>query len=53
MTAQEVYDSSLVWAKKFDKELEELLNNKEYSLKVLGIERGKAKPRRDIRNGQM
>lgn len=48
MTAQEVYDSSLVWAKKFDKELEELLNNKEYSLKVLGIERGKAKPRRDI-----
>lgn len=48
MTAQEVYDSSLVWAKEFDKELEELLNNKEYSLKVLGIERGKAKPRRDI-----
>ena len=48
MTAQEVYDSSLVWAKKFDKELEELLNNKEYSLKVLGIERGQAKPRRDI-----
>ena len=48
MTAQEVYESSLIWAKKFDKELEELLSNKEYSLKVLGIERGKAKPRRDI-----
>ena len=48
MTAQEVYESSLIWAKEFDKELEELLSNKEYSLKVLGIERGKAKPRRDI-----
>lgn len=48
MTAQEVYESSLIWAKEFDKELEELLSNKECSLKVLGIERGKAKPRRDI-----
>ena len=35
---------------KFQKycELLELLNDKEYSIKVLNIERGKAKPRRDI-----
>ena len=31
-----------------DKELCEMLDNKEYALKVLGIERGKAKPRKDI-----
>ena len=33
---------------KYDNELLELLNNKEYSIKVLNIERGKSKPRRDI-----
>ena len=47
-TAEEVYDASLVWAKEFDKELEEMLENKEYALKVLSIERGNAKPRKDI-----
>ena len=47
-TAEEVYDASLVWAKEFDKELEEMLGNKEYALKVLSIERGNAKPRKDI-----
>ena len=36
------------WAKKYDQELVEMLDNKEYALKVLGIERGNAKPRRDI-----
>ena len=48
MTAQEVYEDSLNWAKKYDKELEELLQDKEYSLKVFGIERGNKKPRKDI-----
>ena len=48
MTAEEVYENSLVWAKEYDKELEEILKNKEYSLKVLGIERGNKKPRKDI-----
>ena len=49
MTAEEVYNNSLDWAKKQDKELAELLENKkEYSLKVLGIERGNKKPRKDI-----
>ena len=47
-TAQEVYDRALVWAKKYDKELEEMLQDKEYALKVFGIERGNKKPRKDI-----
>ena len=47
-TAEEVYNEAILWAKKHDNELLELLNNKEYSIKVLGIERGKTKPRRDI-----
>lgn len=47
-TAQEVYDFSYAWAERFDSELKEMLDNKEYSLKVLGIERGNVKPRKDI-----
>ncbi len=47
-TAQEVYDESMKWAEKYDNELVEMLSNKEYSLKVLGIERGNVKPRKDI-----
>ncbi len=47
-TAEEVYDAALIWANEFDKELAEMLSDKEYSLKVLGIERGNAKPRKDI-----
>ena len=48
MTAEEVYEKSLAWAKEYDKELEEMLQEKEYSLKILGIERGNQKPRKDI-----
>ena len=47
-TAQEVYDESMKWAEKYDNELVQMLSNKEYSLKVLGIERGNVKPRKDI-----
>ena len=47
-TANEVYENALNWAKKYDKELEEMLQDKEYSLKVFGIERGNKKPRKDI-----
>ena len=47
-SAEEVYNESLKWAEKYDNELKDILNDKEYSLKVLGIERGNAKPRRDI-----
>ena len=49
MTAQEVYEKALVWAKKHDEELVKMLEqDKQYSLKVLGIERGNKKPRKDI-----
>ena len=47
-TAEEVYNESLKWAKKYDEELIKLLEDKEYSLKVFGIERGNKKPRKDI-----
>ena len=46
--AQKVYEESLKWAKRHDEELEKLLEDKEYSLKVFGIERGNKKPRKDI-----
>ena len=48
MTAEELYENVLIWAKEFDKELEELLEDKEYSLRIFGIERGNKKPRKDI-----
>ncbi len=48
MTAEEVYEKSLEWAKKYDTDLEELLQDKDYALKVFGIERGNKKPRKDI-----
>ncbi len=47
-TKEAIYDEVLDWAKRYDKELEELLQDKEYSLKIFGIERGNAKPRKDI-----
>lgn len=48
-SAEKIYDETLKWASKYDKELEKLLShNKDYSIKVLNIERGKAKPRKDI-----
>ena len=47
-TAEEVYENAIQWAKKYDKELEEMLKDKDYALKVFGIERGNKKPRKDI-----
>ncbi len=47
-TAEEVYVEALKWAKRHDEELEKVLEDKEYSLKVFGIERGNKKPRKDI-----
>ena len=48
-TAEEVYNQSKEWAKTFDKELYSILDkDKEYALKVFGIERGNKKPRKDI-----
>ena len=47
-SAEKVYDESLKWANKHDKELVEMLQDKEYALKIFGIERGNKKPRKDI-----
>ena len=48
-TAEEVYNEALKWAKIHDQELVEILEkDQEYTLKVLGIERGNQKPRKDI-----
>ncbi len=53
MTAEEVYEEALDWAEQYDGELMEMLeNNRDYSLKVLGIERGGVKPRKDIAKWQ-
>lgn len=47
--AQKVYDEALAWANKYDSNLKNLLEaDEEYTLKVLGIERGNVKPRKDI-----
>ena len=48
MTTEEVYEKALEWANEFDSELVEMLKDKEYALKVFGIERGNKKPRKDI-----
>lgn len=47
-TAEEVYEKAMTWAKKYDNELEEMLKDKNYALKIFGIERGNKKPRKDI-----
>lgn len=46
--AQKVYEEGYKWSEKHDEELKKLLDNKDYSMKVIGIERGNAKPRKDI-----
>ncbi len=49
MSAEEVYNKSLEWAKIYDEELEKMLEDKQYALKVFGIEReNSTKPRKDI-----
>jgi len=47
-SAEKVYDEAFKWSKTYDEELAEMLADKDYSLKVLGIERGNQKPRKDI-----
>ena len=49
MTAIEVYNKTIEWAEKYNLDVKELLEkDKEYTLRVLGIERGNEKPRKDI-----
>ena len=47
-TAEQIYEEAYNWAKNYDSELLEMLQDKEYALKVFGIERGNVKPRKDI-----
>ena len=48
-SAEKVYSETMKWAKVFDKDFANLLEkDKNYTLKVLGIERGNQKPRKDI-----
>ena len=47
-TAEKIYEETLKWAKRHDEELVKILSDREYSLKVFGIERGNKKPRKDI-----
>lgn len=48
-SAEDVYEAALNWANIFNKDLADLLQkDKKYTLKVLGIERGNEKPRKDI-----
>ncbi len=47
-TAEKVYAEALNWANKYDNELAKMLEDKEYALKIFGIERGNKKPRKDI-----
>lgn len=47
-SAEQVYSASYIWAEKHSEELKKLLDNKDYSMKVLNIERGNQKPRKDI-----
>lgn len=48
MTAEKVYEEATKWAQKHDEELAKMLEDKEYALKIFGIERGNKKPRKDI-----
>lgn len=48
LSAQEVYDRTLEYAKEYDKQLEELLiKYKDYSTAIFNIEREQKKPRKD------
>ncbi len=48
MTAEDIYQETVAWAKIHDLSLVELLADKEYALQIFGIERGNKKPRKDI-----
>ena len=48
-TAEQVYEEALAWAKEYNHELQAILEkNPDYAKKVLSIERGNIKPRKDI-----
>lgn len=45
---ERIYEEVLSWAQRYDEELVQMLSDKEYALKIFGIERGGVKPRKDI-----
>ena len=47
-SAPKLYDNVFAWAKEYDDELAKMMEDKDYTLAVLGIERGNVKPRKDI-----
>ena len=50
---EEVFDRTLSWAETYCTDFAELLkNNKDYAIKIFGIERGNEKPRKDIAKWQ-
>lgn len=48
MTADEVYEKLLAWAKNFDPAFAEALSDADYAKKILAIGRGGKKPRKDL-----
>ena len=48
MSAEEVYELLLAWAKEFDADFAEKLADKDYAVSILAIGRGGKKPRKDI-----
>ncbi|MBQ6907913.1 MAG: glutamate--tRNA ligase [Clostridia bacterium] len=53
LSKEEVFQNTLEWAKAYDTDFAKLLeDNKEYAIKIFGIERGNEKPRKDIAKWQ-
>lgn len=53
LTKEEVFANVSEWAQKYDAEFAKLLNeNKDYAVRIFGIERGNEKPRKDIAKWQ-
>lgn len=49
LTKEEVYENLLIYTKEYDHQFYSILiNNKDYALKVFGIDRGGPKPRKDF-----
>ena len=54
MSAAEVYDNTLAWAKEYNADFaKKLEDNKTYAIKIFSIDRGGDKPRKDIYNYSM
>ena len=47
-SAEKIYEEASKWSEKYDEELQKMLEDKEYALKIFGIERVGKKQRKDI-----